>query len=83
MDDAAATALDMWAIAREQEQCARRVPSDDVAARIRDELRQLAARDRIKIRTARLADTVVVVRLDARVWRQDAATMRAKLSPNE
>lgn len=82
MDEAAATAQDMWAIAREQEQCARRIESDDLAARIRAELRRLAARDRIKIRTARLADTVVV-RLDARVWRQDAATMRAKLSADE
>ena len=83
MDEAATIAQDMWAIAREQEQCVRRVDSDEVAGRIRVGLRRLAARDRIRIRTARLADTVVVVRLDARVWGQDAATMRAKLSPAE
>lgn len=83
MDEAEHTAADIWAIARDQEQCVRRVESDEVAARIRDEIRRLAARDRIKVRTARLADTVVVVRLDARVWRQDAVTMRTKLSADE
>lgn len=81
MDDVSAVADGMWAVAREHEQCARRVPSDEAAARIRARLRQLAARDRIRIRTARVDDTVVVVRLDAKVWHESAASMRSKLTP--
>ena len=76
-------AAEMWAVARVREQCARRVMSDADADAIRARIRHLAATDGIKIRTARMADTVVVVRLDAKVWSQDAATMRKKLAPPE
>ncbi len=63
------------------EQCVRRIESEDDATRVRLELRRLARRDGVHMRTARIGDTVVVVRLDAAVWHEDAATMRRKLSP--
>ena len=61
-------------------QSARRVPAaavDDLRARLRAEARQ----HRLRIRTAQMDDVVVVARLDASLWRDDAATMRAKLTP--
>lgn len=45
------------------------------------ELRRLARAEDLRFRTARLADTVVAVRLDAAVWREDAAQMRDKQTP--
>ena len=65
------------------EQCVRRIESEDDATRVRLELRKLARRDGVHMRTARIGDTVVVVRLDAAVWNEDTATMRRKLSPAE
>lgn len=62
-------------------QAARRVAADDEAERVRDELRRLARRDDVRVRTARLGDTVVVARTDAALWNDDTATMRRKLSP--
>ena len=44
-------------------------------------LRRRAREAGLRIRTARLDDTVVVVRTDARLWSEDAATMRRKLRP--
>lgn len=76
-------ALQMWSIARVHEQCARWVPDDRVAREVRQQVRRLARDDGVRIRTARLGDRVVVVRLDARVWQQDAATMRRKLTVGE
>jgi hypothetical protein len=35
----------------------------------------------MRIRTAQMDDVVVVARLDASVWHDDAATMRSKLTP--
>ena len=64
----------------ESEQSVRRVPDDDQAAALRAELRALARRDGVRIRTARMDDTVVGVRLDAQVWHDDAATMKRKLT---
>ena len=64
-----------------REQCARRVPDDLEASDLRAALRR-HARDRgVRIRTARISDTVVAVRLDAAIWHDDTATMRAKLAP--
>ncbi|WP_375431252.1 hypothetical protein [uncultured Friedmanniella sp.] len=62
-------------------QAARRVADDDQAEAVRAELRRRARRDEVRVRTARLGDTVVVARTDAAVWTDDAATMRRKLSP--
>ncbi|MEP7091920.1 MAG: hypothetical protein ABI776_17595 [Nocardioidaceae bacterium] len=63
------------------EQAARVVPSSDDALDLRAELRRLARADGLRIRTARVADTVVVVRLDAAVWSESAEQMREKLTP--
>lgn len=62
-------------------QSARRVDSDADAATLRGELRRSARAAALRIRTARLGDTVVVARTDAQLWRDDAATMRRKLTP--
>lgn len=64
------------------EQSVRRVTATDEASAVRAELRALARADGVRIRTARLDDTVVVVRVDARIWHDDAATMRRKLTPS-
>lgn len=74
-------ATEMWSTARSEQQCARVVPDDGVAREVRERVRRLALADGIKVRTARLGDTVVIVRLDAEVWNEDAATMRRKLTP--
>lgn len=74
-------ATEMWSTARSEQQCARVVPDDGVAREVRERVRRLALADGIKVRTARFGDTVVIVRLDAEVWNEDAATMRWKLTP--
>lgn len=61
-------------------QSARRV-ADPEADGLRAELRVLARAQRMRIRTARIDDVVVVARLDAQLWSDDAATMRTKLRP--
>ena len=43
----------------------------------------MPVRQGVRIRTARMGDTVVVARLDARLWKDDAATMRRKLTPRD
>ncbi|QIG43349.1 hypothetical protein G5V58_11750 [Nocardioides anomalus] len=72
-------AVALWEQARDHEQAVRRVPDDDVARDVRARVRALAAGSGVRIRTARIDDTVVVVRLDAAVWDDDTATMRRKL----
>lgn len=74
-------ATQIWLTAREHEQCAQQLPDDILAREVRQRVRRLAREDGIKIRTARMGDSVVVVRLDAQVWNQDVATMRRKLTP--
>lgn len=49
--------------------------------RLRAELRRLARAGGVRVRTAERDGVVLVARLDAAVWRDDAATMRAKLTP--
>jgi hypothetical protein len=44
-------------------------------------LRAKARQQHLRIRTAQMDDVVVVARLDAHLWTDDTATMRAKLSP--
>jgi len=61
-----------------------RVASDDEqTAAVRAQLRRLGREQQVRIRTARMVDTVVLVRLDAQIWNDDAATMRRKLTPNQ
>ncbi len=62
-------------------QSARKVVTDADAAALRQALRVSARAGQIRIRTARMDTAVVLVRLDADLWNQDAATMRAKLTP--
>ncbi|WP_375399377.1 hypothetical protein [uncultured Amnibacterium sp.] len=66
----------------EQQQSVRRVRSDEDASVVRKTARQLAREQGVRIRTARLVDTVVVVRADAAIWTDDTATMRMKLTPS-
>jgi hypothetical protein len=80
-DEVEALAHGLWTTARSEEQSARRIPDDHVADAVRIRIRQLARADGVRIRTARMDDAVVVVRLDAKVWTEDAATMRRKLAP--
>jgi hypothetical protein len=79
--DVSSVAQDMFARVVEAEQCVRVVESDADAAALRAELRRLAKVEHLSIRTARLDDTVVAVRLDAAVWRESPDVMRAKLTP--
>lgn len=74
-------AMKMWSITRSQQQCALVVPDDGIAREVRERVRRLALADGIKVRTARLGDSVVIVRLDAQIWTEDTATMRRKLTP--
>jgi hypothetical protein len=62
-------------------QSARRVSTSGDADVLRHALRQAARDQHVRIRTAYIDDAVVVVRTDADLWNDDAATMRAKLTP--
>jgi hypothetical protein len=67
-----------------REELSARVASDDEqAAAVRAQLRRLGREQQVRIRTARMVDTVLLVRLDAQIWNDDAATMRRKLTPNQ
>jgi hypothetical protein len=79
--DAGSVARDMFTQVVEAEQSVRVVESDADAAALRAELRRLAKAENLGIRTARLDDTVVAVRLDAAVWQESTEVMRAKLTP--
>ncbi len=59
-------------------QSARRVTEAQV---LRVTLRHAARLQQLRIRTARIHDTVVVVRVDADLRNDDTVTMRAKLAP--
>ncbi len=61
-------------------QSARRVPAE-AADDLRVELRAKAREQQMRIRTAQMEDVVVVARVDASLWDDDPATMRAKLAP--
>jgi hypothetical protein len=76
-------AAQMLAECAREGQSARVVPRDADAAELRAEIRRRARADGVRIRTARMDDTVVAVRMDAAIWRDDAATMRRKLTARE
>lgn len=82
-DEVETFADELWARARDAEQSVGRVASDEDAERVRTRVRRLAAAAGIAVRTARIDDTVVIVRVDAAVWQESAASMRAKLTPPE
>lgn len=71
----------MLAQAAAEGQSVRAVVSDADAEALREGLRGLTRAEQIGIRTARMDTAVVVVRVDADLWNQDAATMRSKLTP--
>ncbi len=75
------TAAQMYAECVRSEQSARTVSADDEASAIRQEIRSLARADGLRIRTTRMDDTVVAVRLDAQLWKQSTAIMRETLTP--
>jgi hypothetical protein len=79
-EDAERLAEELWAVARAEEQVVRVVADDALADAVRALVRRRAAAEGVRVRTARMDDTVVVVRRDARIWDQDAATMREKLA---
>ena len=64
----------------EQQAAHRIAPEDDVSA-VREQVRRLARERGVRIRTGVVGDALVVVRADADVWHESAATMRRKLSP--
>lgn len=79
--DAQDLAAKMMAECAGDGQSARTVVADADAAALRQALRESARAGQIRIRTARMDTAVVVVRVDADLWNQDSATMRAKLTP--
>lgn len=79
--DAHDVAAEMLAESADSGQSARTVIADADAAVLRQVLRQSARAEQVQIRTARLGTAVVLVRVDADLWIEDAATMRAKLTP--
>jgi len=64
-------------------QSARMVREDVAAAEVRDALRGRGREAGVRLRTARMDGLVVAARLDATIWTDDTATMRAKLTPPE
>lgn len=76
-------ARELFDAALRDEQAVRLVPSDRDAQAVRSGVRALARAADVRIRTARMDHTVVVVLREAAVWQQDAATMRAKLTLGE
>ena len=78
--DVAQLAAEMMSQCLAEGQAARTVASDDDAAAVRQSLRESARSRRVRVRTARRESAVVVARVDAAVWTDDAATMRAKLT---
>jgi hypothetical protein len=78
-----ALAEQMFDETAEDGQSARRVVEDAEAQRLRTLLRDLGRARGVRLRTARIDQTVAVARLDAAVWQDDQATMRAKLTPKD
>ena len=62
-------------------QSARRLVDAGVASAVREALRTRSRAVGVRLRTARMDDVVVAARLDAAIWTDDTATMRAKLTP--
>ena len=80
-DDAQQLADAMFAETVAAGQSARTVADDTRADEVREALRALGREAGVRLRTARMDDLVVVARLDAAIWSDDTATMRAKLAP--
>ncbi|WP_139210070.1 hypothetical protein [Microlunatus flavus] len=80
-DGARRLAETMFAEALAAGQSTRAVADDAVADEVRQALRDLGRTADVRLRTARMNDLVVVARLDAAIWTDDTATMRAKLTP--
>ena len=74
-------AEDMYEQCLAEGQAARDVPTEPARVGLRADLRRLARVAGVRIRTADRDGVVLVARLDAAVWRDDAATMKAKLTP--
>ncbi len=55
--------------------------SEEQAAAVRKDIRAMARADDVRIRTARIDDSIVAVRVDAELWNENTATMRRKLKP--
>jgi hypothetical protein len=81
--DADRIAHEMLAECDADGQSARVIAGDAAADETRSEIRRIARASGVRIRTARMGDTVVAVRVDAAIWREDAATMRRLLTPRE
>jgi hypothetical protein len=81
MSTSTATAQQMFEECLTDGQSVRAMAEKPAADAIRGELRRLARAQGVRIRTAWFDQTVAVVRLDAQVWSDDAATMRSKLTP--
>lgn len=74
-------AEDMFDECSAQGQSARTVSDAQDRVRLRNGLRRRARAAGVRVRTAHRDGVVLVARVDARVWQDDAATMRAKLTP--
>ena len=74
-------AEDMYGECVAQGQSARRVPTEAARQQLRADLRRLARSAGVRIRTADRDGVVLIARLDAAIWQDDPATMRAKLTP--
>lgn len=81
--DAERMAHEMLAECAAEGQSARVIGPDAAAAEVRAAIRTSARASGVRIRTARMDDTVVAVRTDAEIWHTDAATMRRLLTPRE
>jgi len=57
------------------------VVDESAAVAIRAALRMRSREAGLRLRTARTDGLVVAARLDAAIWTDDTATMRAKLTP--
>ena len=79
--DPHALAHDLFRRAELEEQTAHRLDSGDDVEAVRQQVRRLARERGIGIRTAVMGDVLVVVRADAAIWAEPAATMREKLTP--
>lgn len=62
-------------------QSARIVADESDRLRLRAELRLRARTGGVRVRTADRGGVVLIARLDAAVWQDDAATMAAKFTP--
>ena len=70
----------LFETARQEEQTTQPLSEIDDVDAVRAEVRRLAREAGVQIRTGILEERLVVLRADARVWHEDTATMRAKLT---